>query len=71
MEISGYAIAFVALVWGAVEIVKHFLPGWEMEEREKSRVHYSTTHYNGIDRLDLLEERIQALEHPAPPSSAA
>jgi hypothetical protein len=55
MEIIGFGITVAAIVWGAIEVMKHFFPSWEQHQENAVR---SWIH----ERLDDIEKDIMLLQ---------
>jgi hypothetical protein len=55
MEMIGFGIMVAAIVWGAIEAMKHFFPNWDDAGDLHSRVWLH-------DRLDEIEKDVTLLQ---------
>jgi len=61
MELIGIAIAAAAIIWGAVEMMKHVFPTWS-ERQDRPVRRYIHERIDGVEEdIDLMKRNMERL----------
>lgn len=59
MEIIGFGITVAAVIWGAVEVMKHFFPSWSDAQEQPLR-RYIHERIDGVeDEIDVIKKNME------------